>query len=440
MYTVALVGRPNVGKSTLANTFSEKKGAVTSPVLGTTRDYVSQSVSWRGKKFTVIDTGGIIINPQNEIQKSVQQSVDSVIKKSDVILFVGDVRTGITNEDREIVKYLRDFNKNILFAVNKVERDGFEAEINAFKSLGTKDIIPISALTGRGIGDLLDRIVENINDGKSLEGTKKPYRFALLGKTNAGKSTLFNAIVKEKRTIESTIPGTTIDLIEEAFTYNNTALSIIDTAGIRKKSKVTEDIEKQSRKKTLSALKYADVACLIIDCSKPLSRQDQRIARVLEEAYIPVIIVAAKYDLLCSPVTSKECKEIMAQKTQAIRHKLSLLYFADLVFISSKENYNIDTLLKKILGIKKDSERIINEKRLEDFLSEYLIAHPPRSRRGKPTSLIKGISLIDSNPLLIGLHTSKKGFISEKYIRHLAKALHSYLKIKSRPLHIKILK
>jgi len=442
MFTVAIIGRPNVGKSTLANTFAEKKGAVTSPVFGTTRDYVSQRVSWRGQEFTVIDTGGVVFDPKEPLEKEVQKKIDSIIKKADLLLFLGDARTGITNIDRKIAHYLKKFDKKTLFVVNKVDSDKHLSETYAFKSLGADTIIPISAITGKGIGDLLDEIsgvMSNVAEEKEVP-EEKPFRFALLGKVNAGKSTLFNTIIKENRVIESDIPGTTVDLIDHTFTYGNTPLSIVDTAGIRKKANVTEAIEKQSRKKTLHILRKIDLACLVIDISKPISRQDQRIARDIETAYIPTIIIANKSDLACTLTDTKECSEFFKEKTREIRHKLSILYFADIIFVSSKEKYNVRTILGTVRAIEYDRKRIVSYERLKGFLFDYLITHPPRSRRGKVVSTVKDISLISSDPLLIGLHTSKKGFVADKFIRHLAKSLHEYLKIKSRPLHIKIIK
>lgn len=440
MKTVAIIGRPNVGKSTISNTLSEYKKAVTSPVAGTTRDFVEQIGEWQGKEFKIIDTGGVIPKPEDDIQKEVQKTLEDAFKKADILVQVVDAKTSIHPLDRQIAKKVKLAKKKTFLLVNKVDSQKWEAEAATFKSLGFSDVFHVSALTGLGLGDFLDELTKDMEDAPEEKPEK--IRFAFFGKTNVGKSSLFNDIIGEKRVIESDVPGTTVDIIESSFEYRGQEFSISDTAGIRKESKVVQKIETQSRKRALQVLNHVDVACLVLDASVPITRQDKRIASLLEEAFIPVLIVVNKSDLI-APLDSpddKDTKSIFFAKKREIEYKLPMLYYADILFTSAKNSFQIESILRRVTRIHSQSTVEAKQEMLDRFLEKFVAERPPRASRKHKTATIQKLTLESDKPAVFGVKKGSKGFIADNYLTFLKRSLHDRLKLTGIPIQLKILR
>jgi len=325
---VAIVGRPNVGKSSLFNRIIGDRVSITDDASGITRDRIYGKASWLNQEFRLIDTGGIILKDE-PFSKEIRAQASLAIDEADVIIMVVDVRASITIEDEDVINILHRSNKPVIIAVNKVDNNELLGLTYDFYSLGIGDIFPVSALHGIGIGDLLDRVIELLpEERKDLygEGTIK---FCLIGQPNVGKSTLSNTIVGEERTIVSSIPGTTRDAIDIVFTRNARKFVVIDTAGIRKQGKIYENAEKYSVLRALSAIERSDIAVLILDGTEELSEQDKRIAGYAREANRAIIIVVNKWDIVVKD------DKTMQRLTEKIKAQMPFLDFAPIIFLSA---------------------------------------------------------------------------------------------------------
>ena len=323
---VAIVGRPNVGKSSLFNRIIGDRVSITDDASGITRDRIYGKASWLNQEFRLIDTGGIILKDE-PFSKEIRAQASLAIDEADVIIMVVDVRASITIEDEDVINILHRSNKPVIIAVNKVDNNELLGLTYDFYSLGIGDIFPVSALHGIGIGDLLDRVIELLpEERKDLygEGTIK---FCLIGQPNVGKSTLSNTIVGEERTIVSSIPGTTRDAIDIVFTRNARKFVVIDTAGIRKQGKIYENAEKYSVLRALSAIERSDIAVLILDGTEELSEQDKRIAGYAREANRAIIIVVNKWDIVVKD------DKTMQRLTEKIKAQMPFLDFAPIIFL-----------------------------------------------------------------------------------------------------------
>lgn len=435
---VVIIGRPNVGKSTLANTISEKRTIVVSEIPGTTRDTIEKRIEWQENSFTLIDTGGLVKKETDLLQKNIQEKIALELSKASLILFVVDEKTGVVSFDREIAKKIRNEKKEIIVVINKVDSFQKWSGKEAFRKLGFKNIIPISALNGKGVGDLLDKIVE-ILPIRAMKNEKSEARFVFLGKQNVGKSSLSNALLKSNRSIESEVPGTTVDLIESDFTYQEKLLTMIDTAGLKRKAKAISGIEKKSQKKAVDLLKSGNVACFVIDASKRLSRQDFRIGQEIEESFLPTLIIVNKCDLLV-PLDSSQSNisSVFLEKKREIREKIASLFFAKIIFVSAKEKFNLHVIPESILKIVDDFQREITQTEIDDFLVKFQMNYPAKSDRNRKTPKIFGLVKKSQNPLVFSLKVGKKGYLKQDYIRLMAKELHKELRIFSRPIRITI--
>jgi len=368
---VAIVGRPNVGKSSLFNRIVGERLSITDDASGITRDRIYSKTSWLNQEFRVIDTGGIILKDE-PFSKEIRAQATLAIDEAEVIIMVVDVRTGITSEDENVIGILQKSNKPLIVAANKVDDQNYVNLIYEFYSLGVEEVVPISALHGIGIGDLLDRIIELLPEER-----KDPYeggtiKFCLIGQPNVGKSTLSNAIIGEERTIVSEVPGTTRDSIDTIFTRNEKKYVVIDTAGIRKQGKIYENAEKYSVLRAISAIERSDIAVVILDGTKDITEQDKRIAGYARENNRAVIIVVNKWDIV--EKDDKTMKEI----TEKIRVNFLFLDFAPIVFLSAKNNQRIHLLLDEINNVYVNFNRRVTTSILNDVLMDaILLSQPP---------------------------------------------------------------
>ena len=295
---VAVVGRPNVGKSSFFNYIAGKRISIVEDTPGVTRDRIYTDVEWRGRKFTMIDTGGIEPKTNDSILVQMKYQAELAMDSADVIVFMVDMKDGITSADYEVSKMLRKTGKPIVLVVNKVDKTGeMPAEVYEFYNLDMGDPHPISTLQGLGIGDALDAIYENFKDIPEEEEDEAVIKVALIGKPNVGKSSLINKILGEQRVIVSDVPGTTRDAIDTDFERDGQKYTFIDTAGLRKKSKVNENIEKYSGMRTVTAIERADVCLLLIDANDGVTEQDTKVAGYAHEAGKGIIIVVNKWDI-----------------------------------------------------------------------------------------------------------------------------------------------
>lgn len=390
---VALVGRPNVGKSTLFNRLVGSRLAVVSEVAGTTRDRLYADAEWIGTTFTVVDTGGIEVmegwhtEPLSEdsdrFMDSIRDQARVAIQDADVVIQIVDGRVGITAADREVANILRQSDKPMMIAVNKLD-DVVKMRDNAFEfyELAIGEVFPISALHGRGTGDLLDAVVDHLPDFETdLDADEEDddtIKIALLGKPNAGKSTLFNKLIGEERVIVSPIAGTTRDAIDTRIKWHGQEILLIDTAGIRRRGKIDPGIEKYSVIRALRALRRADVGLLLIDATEGITAQDQHIAGMMKEESAGLIVLVNKWDAI------EKDSYTMHEWTEKLRQELNFLPYVPILFISAQKGQRVGKILPEVARVNEARYRRIPTGELNRFLRTATTQHPPPTKKGRP--------------------------------------------------------
>ena len=338
---IAIVGRPNVGKSMLFNKIIGRRLSIVEDTPGVTRDRIYGESDWRGRKFTLIDTGGIEPRTDNQILAFMRSQAQIAIDNATVIVFLCDIKTGMTASDQEVASMLQRCGKPVVLAVNKVDQ-GQSPDIYEFYNLGLGDPIAVSAVHGHGTGDLLDACVQYFPPEDEEEEEDDAIKVAVIGKPNAGKSSLVNKILGEERVIVSNVAGTTRDAIDSRFTNSKGSFVFIDTAGMRKKSKIEEDIEKYSVLRATMAIDRADVCLIMIDATEGVTEQDTKVAGMAHEAGKASIIVVNKWDLV------EKDDKTMARMTEDIRRDLAYMTYAPILFISAKTGQRVDKLFDMI--------------------------------------------------------------------------------------------
>ncbi|MFA7127489.1 MAG: ribosome biogenesis GTPase Der [Bacilli bacterium] len=367
---VAIVGRPNVGKSSLFNRIIGERLSITDDASGVTRDRIYGKASWLNQQFSIIDTGGIILKDE-PFSSEIRAQAELAIDEADVIVFVVDARVGITTEDEDVIRFLLRSKKPILCAANKVDDGSLLPLIYEFYNLGLETVIGVSSLHGIGVGDLLDAIINAMpvkSEKTYPEGTVK---FCLIGQPNVGKSTLANAIVGEERVIVSDIPGTTRDAIDTTFTRDGQQYVVIDTAGIRKQGKIYEKAEKYSVLRAMHATERCDIAIIILDGTKDVEEQDKRIAGFAREYNRGLILVVNKWDAVAK--NDKTMKEY----TEKIYLQFQFMDFAPIVFLSAKKHERIHLLMDAIHQVHENFNRRVTTGLLNDVLQDAVILNQP---------------------------------------------------------------
>ncbi|MCX7831789.1 MAG: ribosome biogenesis GTPase Der [Actinobacteria bacterium] len=358
---VAIIGRPNVGKSTLLNRLIKKREAVVHDLPGVTRDRIYADCDWRGREFLLVDTGGIVFSKEDELTSSIRKQAEVAIKEADLILFVVDVKAGITLEDEEIASLLRSLGKKTILVANKVENLQDEALAFEFLNLGLGEPVIVSALHGVGTGDLLDKIVENLPEKESTENIEVEAAITLVGRPNVGKSSTLNRILGEERSVISDIPGTTRDAVDSYYQFNGKIYRIIDTAGIKKKSDKEEPLFFYSFLRALRAIERSDVSLFLIDASEGVTKQDQKIAELIEEKGNACIILLNKWDLVD---TEDKRKKIYA----SIERKLYFLNYAPFLHISAKTGRNINKIFQNVEQVLSEYRKRIRTSELNKWM------------------------------------------------------------------------
>ena len=375
---VAVVGRPNVGKSTLFNYIAGRRISIVEDTPGVTRDRIYEEVEWRSRKFTLIDTGGIEPYSEDIIMQQMKRQAEVAIETADVIIFMVDAKAGLTASDREVATMLRKTKKPVILCVNKVDRVGEPpADVYEFYNLGLGDMITISSVHGLGIGDLLDEAYKHFPEEGEDGYDEDVIKVAVIGKPNAGKSSLINKVLGEDRVIVSDIPGTTRDAIDTYAERGGDKFVFIDTAGIRRKSKITESIEKYSIIRSWTAVERADVCLIMIDAVDGVTEQDTKIAGYAHDQGKASIIIVNKWDLVEKETGTLE------EYRKVVMEKLGFMTYAPVMFISAKTGQRVDKIFELIKFVANQAAFRISTGMLNDLINEAVSMVQPPSDKGK---------------------------------------------------------
>ena len=426
---VAVVGRPNVGKSTLFNALAGEKIAIVKDTPGITRDRIYTDVSWLDHAFTLIDTGGIEPDSSDIILSQMREQAQIAIDTADVILFIVDVKQGLVDSDMKVADMLRKSRKPVLLVVNKVDDfNKFLMDTYEFYNLGIGDPIPISAANRLGIGDMLDKVVEHFDEDKLVdeEEDDRP-KIAIIGKPNVGKSSLINKLIGENRVIVSDVAGTTRDAIDTPVKYNGKEYVFIDTAGLRRKNKVKEDLEHYMIIRTVSAVERADVVVLVIDANEGVTEQDAKIAGIAHERGKGFIVAVNKWDLV-----EKNDKTIY-RFTEKVRSTLSFMPYSEMLFISAKTGQRIGKLYETIDAVIENCSLRVATGVLNEIMSEAVAMQQPPSDKGKRLRLYY-ITQVAVKPPTFVIFVNDKQLMHFSYTRYIENQIRNAFGFKGTPL------
>ncbi len=375
---VAIVGRPNVGKSLLFNKLTGRRTAIVEDTPGVTRDRIYGACEWNGRTFQLIDTGGIEPSTDSEMLQFMRRQAEIAIQTADVIIMVTDVKVGVTAADQDVANMLKRSKKPVVLAVNKCDSVGtVNPDVYEFYALGLGDPIEVSAVHGHGTGDLLDFCVEHLPPEEADEAESDTVKVAIVGKPNVGKSSLLNQILGVERVIVSDVAGTTRDAIDSTFENEHGKYCFIDTAGLRRKSKVDDAIEKYSNMRTVNAIERADVCLILIDANEGVTEQDTKIAGIAHEAGKACILVVNKWDLVDKDTHT------MDRMTEKIRQDLSYMLYAPILFISAKTGQRVDRLYELINFVNEQSALRITTGMLNNVLEDATARVQPPTDKGR---------------------------------------------------------
>ena len=427
---VAIIGRPNVGKSTFFNYLAGNRISIVEDTPGVTRDRVYAETNWRGRNFTLIDTGGIEPESEDIILSQMREQANLAIEVADVIIFLTDIRQGVTSADHEITLMLRKSNKPIVLVCNKADNYEKDKEnIYEFYNLGIGEPHAISSTNAIGIGDVLDAVYEHLPPKDSDEEDEDYIRVAVIGKPNVGKSSLINKILGENRTIVSDIAGTTRDAIDSYFENDKGKYILIDTAGIRKKSKVNERIEKYSVMRSLLAIERADVCLMLIDANEGVTEQDTKIAGEAHEAGKGIIIVVNKWDEI-----EKETGTLEKYKKE-IYNKLAYLSYAPIIFISAKTGQRVEKLFDMINEVAKQNALRISTSVLNQVINEAIAIVQPPTDKGKRLKILYGTQASTKPPTFV-IFVNNKDLFHFSYERYLVNQIRKEFGLRGTPIRI----
>lgn len=427
---VAIVGRPNVGKSTLFNVFAGKTISIIKDTPGVTRDRIYADCAWRGTTFQIIDTGGIEPEVEDIIVKQMRRQAMLAMDMADVIVFITDIKAGVTGDDIEVANMLRKTNKPVILVCNKCDRVGDPPpEIYEFYNLGLGEPMAISAGKKLGIGELLDEVYDKFEDvGPEIED-EETVKVAIIGKPNVGKSSLVNKILNEERVIVSDIAGTTRDAIDSYFENKYGKYIFIDTAGIRRKNKVYDTLEKYSVIKAKAAIDRANVCVLMIDATEGVTEQDEKIAGYAHEAGKGVIICINKWDLV-----EKETGTLEKYKKQ-VYYKLAYLAYAPIVFISAETGQRVTNLFEMINSVNKSNNLRVPTSMLNDVISEAIAITQPPSDKGKRLKVFY-VTQVSTRPPTFVIFVNNKELMHFSYVRYLENHIRKHFDMVGTPIHM----
>lgn len=410
---VAIVGRPNVGKSTLFNVLAGERISIVQDTPGVTRDRIYAEVNWLDKAFTLIDTGGIEPDSKDIILSQMREQAEIAIETADVIIFITDVRQGLQDSDAKVADMLRRSKKPVILAVNKVDNfDKFMPDVYEFYNLGIGDPVPVSAASRLGIGDLLDVVIEQFPQGSGQEEEDERPRIAIVGKPNVGKSSLINRLLGEQRVIVSDIAGTTRDAIDTDIKYNGREYVFIDTAGLRRKSKIKEEIERYSIIRAVTAVERADVVMIMIDATEGVTEQDAKIAGIAHDRGKGIIIAVNKWDAI------EKNDKTVKEHTEKIRQILSFMPYAEILFISAKTGQRIHRIFEMIDVVIENNTMRVATGVLNEIMTEAVAMQQPPSDKGKRLKLYY-ITQVAVKPPTFVIFVNDKQLMHFSYTRYI---------------------
>lgn len=410
---VAIVGRPNVGKSTLFNALAGEQISIVKDTPGVTRDRIYADVTWLNYNFTLIDTGGIEPESKDIILSQMREQAEIAIASADVIIFMVDVRQGLVDSDSKVANMLRRSGKPVVLVVNKV--DSFQkmmTDVYEFYNLGIGDPVPVSSVGKLGIGDMLDEVVKHFPESAAEDEEDERPRIAIVGKPNVGKSSIINKIVGESRIIVSDIAGTTRDAIDTDITYNGNEYVFIDTAGLRRKNKIKEELERYSIIRTVTAVERADVVLVVIDATEGVTEQDAKIAGIAHERGKGIIVVVNKWDAI-----EKNDKTIY-EHTNRIKDILSFMPYAEILFISAKTGQRVGKIFDTIDMVIENQNLRIQTGVLNEILSEAVAMQQPPSDKGKRLKIFY-MTQVSVKPPTFVIFVNNKELMHFSYTRYL---------------------
>ena len=410
---VAIVGRPNVGKSMLFNKIIGRRLSIVEDPPGVTRDRIYGESDWRGRKFTLIDTGGIEPDSRDVILSQMREQAEIAIATADVIIFLTDVRQGLQDSDSKVADMLRRSGKPVVLVVNKVDSfEKFMPDVYEFYNLGIGDPFPISAASMLGLGDMLDEVVKHFPDyAKDEEEDERP-KVAIIGKPNVGKSSLINKLAQEDRVIVSDIAGTTRDAIDTDITYDGKEYVFIDTAGLRRKNKIKEEIERYSIIRAVTAVERADVCIIVIDATEGVTEQDAKIAGIAHERGKGIIIAVNKWDAI-----EKDDKTIY-RHTEKIRQILSFMPYAEIIFISAKSGQRLNKIFELIDVVIANNSMRVATGVLNEIVTEAVAMQQPPSDKGKRLRIYYTTQVAVKPPTFV-IFVNDKELMHFSYTRYL---------------------
>lgn len=410
---VAVVGRPNVGKSTLFNVLAGERIAIVKDTPGVTRDRIYADASWLDREFTLIDTGGIEPDSKDIILSQMREQAEVAIDTADVIIFLTDVRQGLLDADAKVADLLRRSKKPVVLVVNKVDSfEKFMPDVYEFYNLGIGDPYPISAASKLGIGDMLDEVIRNFGDKNDEEEADERPKIAVIGKPNVGKSSLVNRLSGENRVIVSEIAGTTRDAIDTVIKYDGGEYVFIDTAGLRRKSKIKEDLERYSIIRAVTAVERSDVALLMIDATEGVTEQDAKIAGIAHDRGKGIIIVVNKWDAI-----EKDDKTIL-KYTERIRDILSFMPYAEIMFISAKTGQRTGKIFEMIRMVIENNSMRIATGVLNEIITEAVAMQQSPSDKGKRLKIYYSTQAAVKPPTFV-IFVNDKNLMHFSYVRYL---------------------
>jgi GTPase len=415
MPLVAIVGRPNVGKSTLFNRLTEERVAIVHDQPGVTRDRIYGETEWGGRTFDVVDTGGYVARSADRFEAAIREQVEIALAEADAIVFVTDVTTGITDLDDEMAAILRRSDKPVFVAANKADNPTRRLAAADFYSLGIGEVYPVSAVTGSGTGDFLDAVVEALPEVQEEEGEALPH-IAFIGRPNVGKSSLTNKLLGEERSIVTEISGTTRDAVDARLEYKGRPIVLVDTAGLRRRARVTENVEFYAALRTERALRECDVAVVLLDASLGLETQDARIIQQAHDLRRGLVIAVNKWDLVDKETNTARDFE------RGIRERLGTLDYVPVVFVSAITGQRITKVLDVALQVAEERQKRIPTAALNSVVERAVQAHHPPSWSGRQVK-IKYATQVRSGPPVFAFFVNHPEGVKESYKRYLENRL-----------------
>ncbi|MFC1984643.1 ribosome biogenesis GTPase Der [Chloroflexota bacterium] len=424
---VAIIGRQNVGKSALLNRMAGKPIAIVADLPGTTRDRIFANVSWQGVEFTIVDTGGLEVKPQSAIAQRVEEQAEMAIAEADIIIFLVDVTDGVIPSDQEITDRLRQVSKPMVLVVNKADNARLETEAAEFHELGLGEPLVISAYHGRGISELLNRIIFLLPSPLPTKAEPEAIKVAIVGRPNVGKSMLLNALLGGERAITNDTPGTTRDAIDTLFNFNDQDVLLIDTAGIKRRGRLGGGVERYSAIRALRAVERADVVLLVLDATELLVAQDTHIAGYIQQAFAGIVLIVNKWDMVETESTA-EC-------SQYIRSQLRFVNYAPVLYTSAKLKQGVDKVMPQVCQVYQERLKQISAVAVNDVIRQAVATHN-LPRRGRKYLKILNATQTEVNPPTFVFSVNDAGLIHFSYQRYLENKLRQSFGFAGTPIRL----